>query len=146
MKSTGTTSSAVAAQAGIESVLQAYEKALTASDTDAVMTAFAPDGVFMPPNNPSVVGADSIRAAYAGIFQAISFNTELQIEEIEQVAENWAFVRTSSVGFVNVNASGVRIPDANHELFVFQRGDDHNWRIARYCFSTTNPTDGGSPV
>ena len=93
----------------------------------------------MPPNSPSIIGADSIRAAYAGIFQAITFDTELQIEEIEQVATNWAFVRTSSVGFVTVHAVGQHVPDANHELFVFQKGDDDRWRIARYCFSTTNP-------
>jgi uncharacterized protein (TIGR02246 family) len=126
-------------QADIERVLQTYETALNASDIDTVMTVFAPDGVFMAPNSPSRIGADSIHAAYAGIFQAITFDTELQIEEIEQVAANWAFVRTSSVGFVTVHAIGERVPDANHELFVFQKGDDERWKIARYCFSTTNP-------
>jgi uncharacterized protein (TIGR02246 family) len=106
-------------------VLQTYETALNASDIDTVMTVFASDGVFMAPNSPSMIGADSIQAAYAGIFQ--------------KVATNWAFVRTSSVGFVIVHASGERVPDANHELFVFQKGDDDRWKIARYCFSTTNP-------
>jgi len=138
-KSSGETASVTSAPADIASVLQVYETALNASDVDTVMTVFASDGVFMAPNSPSMIGADAIQAAYAGLFQAITFETELQIEEIEQVATNWAFVRTSSVGFVTVHALGERVADANHELFVFQKGDDDRWKIARYCFSTTNP-------
>src|SRR5262245_1159190 len=123
MKSSSKTASTDSVQAEIEGVLQTYETALNTSDTDVAKTLFAPDGVFMAPNNPSTVDVDAIQAAYRGIFQAITFDTELQIEEIVQVAPNWAFVRTNSNGFVTVHAIGQRIPDANHELFVFQRGD-----------------------
>lgn len=130
---------AASEQANIEEVLQTYETALNASNVDTVLAVFAPDGVFMPPNNPSTVGADAIRAAYTGIFQAITFDTELTVEEIVQVAPNWAFVRTSSNGHVIVNAIKQRVPDANHELFIFQKGNDDAWKIARYSFATTNP-------
>lgn len=138
-KTTGKTAHAAAVQADIEKVLQTYETALNASNTDKVLTVFAADGVFMAPNNPSTVGADAIRAAYNGIFQAIAFDTELTVEEVVQVAPNWAFARTSSNGHVTVNAIKQRVPDANHELFVFQKGDDEAWKIARYSFATTNP-------
>ena len=130
---------AASEQANIEEVLQTYETALNASNVDTVLTVFAPDGVFMSPNNPTMVGADAIRAAYTGIFQAITFDTELTVEEIVQVAPNWAFVRTSSNGHVTVNAIKQRVSDANHELFIFQKGDDDAWKIARYSFATTNP-------
>ncbi len=126
-------------QASVEEALQTYETALNASDTDTVLTVFASDGVFMAPNSPSTVGADAIRAAYNGIFQAITFDTELTVEEVVQVAPNWAFVRTSSKGHVTVNAIKQRVPDANHELFIFQKSDDSKWKIARYSFATTNP-------
>ncbi|UWU76183.1 nuclear transport factor 2 family protein [Bradyrhizobium huanghuaihaiense] len=141
-KSTHTAADAASVQSHIEKVLQAYEKALNASDTGAVLTLFAPDGVFMAPNNPSTVGADAIRAAYNGIFQTITFDTELTVEEVVQVAPNWAFVRTSSNGHVTVKAINQRVPDANHELFIFQRGEkgrDDAWKIARYSFATTLP-------
>ncbi|ATY34878.1 DUF4440 domain-containing protein (plasmid) [Sphingomonas psychrotolerans] len=139
VKSASKTAGAASTQADIEEVLLTYETALNASDTDTVLTVFAPDGVFMAPNNPSTVGADAIRAAYNGIFQAITFDTELTVEEVVQVAPNWAFVRTSSNGHVTVNAIKQRVPDANHELFIFQKGDDEAWKIARYSFATTNP-------
>jgi uncharacterized protein (TIGR02246 family) len=139
VKSAGETAEAASIQADIEKVLQTYETALNASDTDTVLTVFADDGVFMAPNAPSTVGADAIRAAYDGIFQAISFETELAVEEVVPVARNWAFVRTTSNGHVTVNAIKQRVPDANHELFIFQKGDDDAWKIARYSFATTNP-------
>ncbi len=139
VKSAGRAADAASVQADIEEVLQTYEAALNASDTDKVLTVFTSDGVFMAPNNPSAVGAEVIRAAYNGIFQAITFDTELTVEEVVQVAPNWAFVRTSSNGHVTVNAIKQRVPDANHELFIFQKGDDEAWKIARYSFATTNP-------
>jgi uncharacterized protein (TIGR02246 family) len=123
----------------IEDVLQRYERALNASDIDAALTVFAPDGVFMPPNSPSIVGAKAIRAAYKGIFQAITFDTELTVEEIVQIASNWAFARTSSNGHATVKAAKLRVPDANHELFIFQKDKDGAWKIARYSFATTRP-------
>lgn len=133
------TADSEATQAAIQDLLQAYETALNASNTDAVLSLFAPDGVFMAQHFPAMVGTDAVRAAYDGIFQTITFDTELQVEEIVQVAPNWAFGRTTSNGSVNVHAIGQKVPDANHELFVFQKVDDGAWKIARYCFSTTNP-------
>ena len=136
----GSASAAGTEHSKIEEVLQTYETALNGSDAETVKTLFTPDGVFMPQHSPSSIGVHAIHAAYDRIFKTIAFATELQIEEIVQVAPNWAFVRTSSSGFVTVHAIGARVPDANHELFIFQKGDDNAWKIARYCFSTTNPT------
>lgn len=127
------------AEVEIQGVIQAYETALNASDTNAVVSLFAPDGVFMAQHFPAMVGVDAIRAGYDGIFQVIDFDTELRVEEVVQVAPNWAFVRTNSKGSVNLHAIGQAVPDANHELFVFHKGEDGAWKIARYCFSTTNP-------
>ncbi|MBY5393297.1 nuclear transport factor 2 family protein [Rhizobium leguminosarum] len=125
-------------QAEIEDVLQTYETALNASDTATVLSVFQSDGVFMAPNSPATVGADAIRAAYDGIFKAISFDTELMVEEVVQVSPHWGFVRTNSRGHVTVNAAKQRVPDANHELFIFRKGDD-KWKIARYAFASTIP-------
>lgn len=123
----------------IEAALESYEAALNASDVDKVLTVFASDGVFMAPNNPSAVGTDAIRRAYDGIFQTITFATELTVDEVVHVAPRWAFVRTRSNGHVTVKAIAQRVPDANHELFILHKGDDNAWKIARYAFSTTNP-------
>ena len=122
----------------VAAVLANYQDALNQSDTEAVMKLYAPDGVFMPQNFPSSVGADAVRKAYDGVFNAITLNVKFSVAEIQQVASDWAIARTNSAGTATVKASGQGGPEANQELFVFQKVDGA-WKIARYCFSTTNP-------
>jgi uncharacterized protein (TIGR02246 family) len=126
---------------GITETLRAYERALNAGDTDAVMALYAADGVFMPQHFPSAVGADQVRAAYDGVFSMIRLAVAFDIIEVVPVADDWAFARTNSTGTVTVLASGLSGPEANQELFVFQRIDGA-WKIARYAFSTVNPPRG----
>ncbi len=123
----------------IETVLSTYEKALNALDADTVMTLYADDGVFMPQHSAPNIGKEAVRAAYDGVFQAIKLDIEFTVDKILQVSPEWAFARTRSEGFVTINATGDKGPEANQELFVFQKQDDGEWKIAQYIFSTTNP-------
>jgi uncharacterized protein (TIGR02246 family) len=126
-------------EAAIRAALARYEQALNASDTDAVLSLYAADGVFMPQHFPSAVGATAVRAAYDGVFKAIKLSVKFDIVEVRRVSPNWAFARTNSAGAVTVLADGSSGPEANQELFVFEKSADGDWKIARYCFSTTNP-------
>jgi uncharacterized protein (TIGR02246 family) len=119
-------------------VLAQYQGALNQSDTNAVMKLYATDGVFMPQNSPSSVGADEVRRAYDSVFKAIKLTVKFDIAEIVEMAPNWVFARTNSAGTVKVHATGAGGPEANQELFLFQKVGG-GWKIARYCFSTTNP-------
>ena len=122
----------------ISAVLAKYQDALNQSSTDAAMELYAPDGVFMPQNSPSSVGAQAIRKAYDAVFHAITLNVKFDIAEIRQLAPDWAFARTNSAGRSKVNATGESAAEGNQELFIFQKIAGA-WKIARYCFSTTNP-------
>ncbi len=130
-----------AEEQAVAAVLASYEKALNESDTDAVMKLYAADGVFMAQNFPSSVGTDAIRKAYDGVFQAITLSVKFEVAEVRQMAPEWVFARTNSAGTTGVHATGAGGPEANQELFVFQK-IDQEWKIARYCFSTTNPPRG----
>jgi uncharacterized protein (TIGR02246 family) len=122
----------------VAAVLGKYEDALNQSDIDAVMKLYAFDGVFMPQNSPSSVGADAVRKAYDAVFKAIKLTVKFNVAEVVEMAPNWVLARTNSAGTVKVYATGGGGPEANQELFVFQKIDGE-WKIARYCFSTTNP-------
>ena len=122
----------------VADVLAKYEDALNHSDTDAVMRLYATDGVFMPQNSPSSVGADAVRKAYDAVFRAIKLTVKFNVAEVVEMAPNWVFARTNSAGTVKVHATGAGGPEANQELFVFQKIEGA-WKIARYCFATTNP-------
>jgi len=122
----------------VADVLAKYQDALNKSDTDAVMKLYASDGVFMPQNSPSSVGTDAVRRAYDAVFQTIKLTVKFTVAEVVEIAPNWVFARTNSAGTVKVHATGAGGPEANQELFLFQKIDGA-WKIARYCFSTTNP-------
>jgi uncharacterized protein (TIGR02246 family) len=122
----------------VADVLAKYQDALNESDTDAVMKFYAFDGLFMPQNSPSSVGTDEVRRAYDAVFRTIKLTVKFNIAEVAEIAPNWAFARTNSAGTVKAHATGAGGPEANQELFLFQKIDGA-WKIARYCFSTTRP-------
>ena len=122
----------------IAAVLTAYQDALNNSSTAAVMPLYAPDGIFMPQNSPSSIGAEAVRHAYDAVFANITLAVEFTVQEIRQLAPDWAFARTNSAGHVKIHATGETSAEANQELFLFQKLAS-GWKIARYCFSTTNP-------
>jgi len=119
-------------------VLKDYEAALNGSNTEAALKLYAPDGVFMPQHSPSSVGTEAVRKAYEAVFAAITLSVKFEIAEIRQLAPDWVLARTNSVGRTKINATGVEGPEANQELFLFQKVGGA-WKIARYCFCTTNP-------
>ena len=122
----------------IARVLAEYQDALNDSNTAAVMKLYSSDGVFMPQNSPSSVGAHAVRKAYEGVFEAIKLSVKFDIAEIHQLSPEWAFARTNSAGRVTINASGESRAEGNQELFLFRKIDG-DWKMARYCFSATNP-------
>ena len=122
----------------VAAVLATYQDALNQSSTEAAVALYAPDGVFMPQNSPSSIGTEALRQAYDAVFAAITLKVKFTVAEVFQVAPDWIVARTNSAGLNTVHATGQSSPEANQELFVFQRIGDA-WKIARYCFSTTNP-------
>lgn len=122
----------------VADVLAKYEKALNDSSTADVMKLYASDGVFMPQHSPSSVGKDAVRHAYDTVFNTITLKVKFNVAEIHELSPQWVLARTNSAGTTKIHATGKEQPEANQELFLFQNVDGH-WKIARYCFSTTNP-------
>lgn len=125
--------------AAIRNVLIRYEQALNASDTAAVMSLYAADGVFMPAFSPSAVGEAEVHRAYDAVFNAIELDVKFDIAEIAVIAPDWAFARTNSAGSVTIHATGAKGPETNQELFLLHRTSGGDWKIARYSFSPTKP-------
>jgi uncharacterized protein (TIGR02246 family) len=121
----------------IEALLSEYKKSLNTSDAKLAQSLYTKDGVFMPTEAPSGIGSEGILKSYEFVFSQIQLNIEFFIEEIE-VEGSMAFAITSSKGTVKIHANGVEAPEANRELFVFEKVDGE-WKIARYMFNKTEP-------
>ena len=121
----------------IENLLSEYQKSLNTSDAKLAQSLYTKDGIFMPTEAPSGIGSEGILKSYEYVFSQIQLNIEFYIEEI-QVEGNMAFAVTTSKGTTLIHATGVTIPEANRELFVFEKVSG-NWKIARYMFNKTEP-------
>ena len=121
----------------IETLLSAYEKALNTSDAKLAQSLYTKDGIFMPTEAPSGIGSEGILKSYEYVFSQIQLNIKFFIEEIK-VEENMAFAVTGSKGTTLVHATGDTVPEANRELFVFEKVNG-DWKIARYMFNKTEP-------
>lgn len=121
----------------IETLLSEYQQSLNTSDAKLAQTLYTKDGVFMPTEAPSGIGSEGILKSYEYVFSQIQLNIEFFIEEIE-VEGNMAFAVTSSKGTTLIHATGDTIPEANRELFVFEKVNGE-WKIARYMFNKTEP-------
>lgn len=121
----------------IEALLGEYKKSLNTSDAKLAQSLYTKDGIFMPTEGPSGIGAEGILKSYEYVFSQIQLTIEFYIEEI-QVEGNMAFAVTSSKGTTLIRATGDIIPEANRELFVFEKVNEE-WKIARYMFNKTEP-------
>ena len=121
----------------IEALLSKYEKSLNTSDAKLAQSLYTKEGIFMPTEAPSGIGSEGILKSYEYVFSQIQLNIEFFIEEI-QVEGNMAFAVTGSKGTTLIHATGDTIPEANRELFVFEKVDGE-WKIARYMFNKTEP-------
>jgi len=126
-------------EAGIRETMAAYNAALNGGKTAAVLPLYAEDGVFMPPYSQPAVGKSAVATAYDKVFEELQFDVKFTIAELVVMAPNWAYVRTNSAGTTFHRSLGKKLAEANQELFIFKKGDDGRWRIARYSFSPTNP-------
>jgi uncharacterized protein (TIGR02246 family) len=123
----------------VAQVLEAYNAALNASDTNSVMPLYADDGVFMPAFSPSAVGAEAVRKAYDAVFAQIKLTVKFDIAEIVELSPEWVFARTNSAGKTLNHATGATTSEGNQELFIFRKSKEGKFKIARYSFSPTKP-------
>ena len=117
----------------IEGLLDQYKDSLNTSNAQLAQSLYTKDGVFMPNDGPSAIGAENLLKSYEFVFSQIQLNIEFYIHEIE-IDENLAFATTNSKGTALVRATGDTTAEANRELFVFEKIDG-DWKIARYMFN-----------
>jgi len=118
----------------IRDLLTAYERSLNTSDADLAASCYAANGIFMPTTLPTVTSAD-MADGYRRIFEAISLNVTFTIDELEVTSDDTAYALTRSNGTQTVLATGDESAESNREMFLFQRTDTGDWKIARYMFN-----------
>jgi uncharacterized protein (TIGR02246 family) len=121
-------------QSEIKQLIFSYRDALNRSDVWKVLSLYTKDGVFMPTNAPTAKGQAQLKAAYEYVFRTLQINIEFSIEEIV-VNSDYAYALTNSKGSALIHANGQTIKEENRELFVLQKDNSNQWKIACYMFN-----------
>ena len=104
----------------IVNVIEAYEKSLNTSDTQAALALYGDDPVFMPQFSAALHGRDAVKAGYDHVFDTIKLNVSFTIHEIVETGD-LAYVRTTSAGKTQILENKATVKEANNELFIFQK-------------------------
>jgi uncharacterized protein (TIGR02246 family) len=121
----------------IVNVIQTYEKALNASDTEAAIALYGEDPIFMPQYSAALSGRDAVRVGYDHVFNTLKLNVTFTVHEVVEMGD-LAYVRTTSAGKTEILAKKTIVKEGNNELFIFRKEHGH-WKIHRYLFASTNP-------
>lgn len=117
----------------LRDLLSANGAALSASNAEGAVAAYAPDGVFCPYNLPSASGTEELLASNRQIFDTIKLDIDFDVREVV-VSSDLAYAITASNRQVTALEPGVKVAEENREVFICKRVDGA-WKIACYMFN-----------
>jgi uncharacterized protein (TIGR02246 family) len=107
----------------ITSRSDAWEAALNAADTDAIVDFYTSDARLLPPNGEMTSGKDAVRAVFGGMIEA-GIGGDLTSIDAVVVGDIGYNVGTYTL------TSGDALVDRGKFIETWSRGNDGQWRIA----------------
>ena len=114
----------------IDQVRIDFNAAFNAGDSKALGRLIDPDGVWMPPGKPAIVGKNKVVALYGAYFKTTRPTFELKPGQIQQSGK-WAFLSGAFTRMETIKASQAKNKVSGHYLFVLKQQPDGSWKIAR---------------
>jgi uncharacterized protein (TIGR02246 family) len=120
----------------LRALVERFAAGFVAGDPDAVARCITADFVAMVPGEPVVAGREVARGKIAADLARLEVRElGFEIEELH-VAGDWGWGRASSTAEVAVRDSGEVGRIRGKTLWIFRRGADGVWRIARDASSS----------
>lgn len=119
------------AEKEIENIVHAYEEALNNGNVEKVLQQFTSDGILLLQGSPTIKGTEAMKGFYSSIFNVIDFDLAFNIEELVEISDEWAYVRT-----ITSSKTDLQADENGHEIFLFNKKEAGQWRIARYAGSS----------
>ncbi len=122
----------------IESLHALRLEAATAIDLDAFMRFITDDAVMMPPDAPAIAGLEALRAYWEEAIQAFEFDVKKPSRSVTLIGD-WAFEDYTYELTLTPRAGGQPFTESGKGMFVYRRGADGQWRIARDVWNHDTP-------
>lgn len=111
------------------------------ADTDGMAETVTEDVVVMPPNLPALEGIEALRVWWQGGFDAARSQFGFTPTEL-QIASEWAFDRFAWTMETTPVAGGDTTRDNGDCLWIWRRGSDGSWLLARAMWNSDNEVTG----
>ena len=118
----------------IETVDEAYEKAVANQDAAAIVGLYTQDAFLLPPNSPIAKGSDAIRAVLQAYFDGGAQSLELETSALDDQGDLVIEVGRYALGLQPPGTDP--ITDIGKYLQVFKRQADGSFLIAYDCFNS----------
>ena len=115
-------------EAAIREVMHQIQDVWNAADLEGVLAEFAQDLVIMSPEEPALLGKETLRNALEGLLEQNTIVWNFTIEDI-QISGDLAFVRGESTGSTTEKESGETEEEESKGVFILQRESDGTWKI-----------------
>jgi uncharacterized protein (TIGR02246 family) len=122
----------------IKAVIADYVSGYESRDVENFVKVFTRDAVRMPPNSPSVVGSEGIRAYYEKWFEHQSLDVAIVPTEIH-VAGGWAYAYGTYEATVILGDNEGSSKDYGKWLNIYKKGVDGAWKFHRNIWNSDLP-------
>ena len=119
----------------IKNMLKQAADAYLARDWDGFASFFTEDAVWMPPDQPPLVGKDAWWSWIGGGWDQSTLEQQNSSSEEIVVAGDWAYE------WHNETQVGQGWQRNFKGIFIMHRQNDGPWKIARYCFNFSPVAD-----
>lgn len=122
------------AQQAIDKVRQDFNVAYNKADVETIAGLVTEDVVWMPPNEPAMVGRQAVKTRYTSQFAKSSAKFEMHMAEII-VCGDWGVLRGPYVRIDTPKNGGPPVEITGKYLMVMQLQPDGFWQIARDIYN-----------
>ncbi|MGD2153140.1 MAG: nuclear transport factor 2 family protein [Gemmatimonadales bacterium] len=112
------------------------------ADLEEFLALLPEDAVFMPPDEPAIVGRRAIAEWYRNVYDILQFDITHEPLEVDTFGD-MIIQRGNARGTMTPKAGGEPIPFDNKYLMVLERGTDGSLQIWRAIFNSNGTVGGG---
>jgi uncharacterized protein (TIGR02246 family) len=131
----------VSAASAAEAIWKEYSESLNSGDLERWLDLWTEDGIQMPPDEPPVVGIDSIEARNGAMLDKFTVDIGITNQELE-TAGDWAYSRGTYKARLMPKNGGRPISIDGKYMTILARQPDGTWRIHRDIFNSNAAPPG----
>ena len=134
-------------QADVAAINEVRERevALASSgNMDSLLTVYASDVHWMPPNEPAAHGEEALKKSWQAMLGQVTLNVRYTGSEVS-VSGDWAVDRYTAVITATPKAGGNPIEETIKGVHIMKRQPDGTWRIAQDVWNSDAAPPPSSP-